>query len=413
MSIGFSLRLVVDLNVKMTKTLSDWTGADYQRSGFAADGKPTPELRQAAGKPLLTPSLGLAPWLSASGGSLAFSTYQTGRLFFLGSNPDASLYAQERVVGTAMGLAIDQDKLWIGGREQIWRFSNTGADQIKGEAYDAIYMPRKGYLVGNSNTHDVLADVNFKGEHFPFLYANTQFSCVAAPDEHYTFRPIWVPDFISELAPDDRCHLNGICAQDGELAYATICGRFDSKLGWKGVKNHGGFVVDMRTDELVCEGLSMPHSPRWHAGKLWLINSGEAELGYVDFASRRFVPVVLCQGFARGIAFVNEGGADYAVVALSRLRPDRNGFVGQINLADRLESQGYYQRCGLLVFNLTTGKLSHWLIIEGQITELYDVVFLPGIRKPYTPGFREPEVHQWRTDLPPEPWIAASRAAKP
>ena len=380
--------------------LNEWNAADFQRSGFDADGKSSPELRQAVGKPQLTPSPGLADWLATSGGSLVFSTYQTGRLFFLGSNPDGSLYAQERVVGTAMGLAIDQDKLWIGNREQIWRFANTGADYINGEHYDAIYMPRKGYLVGNSNTHDVLADVTFQGERFDFLYANTQFSCVAAPDEHYTFRPVWVPDFISVLAPEDRCHLNGICAQEGELAYATICGRFDSKLGWKGVKSHGGFVIDLRSGDSVCEGLSMPHSPRWHNGKLWLINSGEAQLGYVDFANRRFVPVALCQGFARGIAFVG----DYAVVALSRLRPDKNGLVGQINLAERLENQGYYQRCGLLVFNLNTGKLAHWLSIEGQVTELYDVAFLPAIRRPYTPGFRKPEQHQWRMQLPPSRW---------
>lgn len=387
--------------------LNDWTDADYQRSGFDRSGQSQAELRQAAGKPQLIPSPGLAGWLAASGGSLAFSTYQTGRLFFLGSQPDGRIYAQERVVGTAMGLAIDKDKLWVGSREQIWRFSNTGADTIQGESFDAIYMPRRGYMVGNSNTHDVVADVRFQGQHHEFLYANTQFSCVAAPDDHYTFRPVWAPDFISVLAPQDRCHLNGICAQEGELAYATLCGRFDTPLGWKGVKSHGGFVVDMRTNDVVCEGLSMPHSPRWHQGRLWLLNSGEAQLGYVDFASQRFVPVVMCQGFARGIAFVG----DHAVVALSRLRPDKNGLVGQINLAQRLEDQGHYQRCGLLVFNLNTGRLDHWLTIEGQVTETYDVVFLPGIRKPYTPGFREPEQHQWRMHLPPGPWKTAPKPA--
>lgn len=394
--------------IPQPKKLNDWTAADYARSGFDTEGKATPELRQAAGKPQLTPSPGLAAWLAEHNGSLVFSTYQTGRLFFLGSNPDGSLYAQERVVGTAMGLSIDHDKLWIGNREQIWRFANAGADEINGEAYDAIYMPRQGHLVGNSNTHDVLADVTFRGEHFDFLYANTQFSCIATVDAHYTFRPVWVPDFISVLVPEDRCHLNGICARDGELAYATICGRFDSKLGWKGVKSHGGFVVDVQSGETVCTGLSMPHSPRWHDGRLWLINSGEAQLGYVDFASKTFVPVLLCQGFARGIAFVG----DYAVVALSRLRPDKDGLVGQINLAERLEAQGHYQRCGLLVFNLKTGRLAHWLTIEGQVTELYDVVFLPGIRRPYTPGFREPEQHQWRMHLPSGSWTAEPKPPK-
>lgn len=382
--------------------LDAWTPAEKQRSGFDADGVATPALRASAGKPRLTPSPGLAAWLAGAGGSLAFSTYQTGRLFFLGSNPDGGLYAQERQVGSAMGLAIDSSTLWVGGRDRIWRFSNTGADQIHGQHYDAIYMPRKSYLVGQSDTHDVIADVRFQGKHYDLLYANTQFSCVAAPDEHYTFRPVWVPDFISELAPGDRCHLNGICARDGELAYATVCARSDTPLAWKDSKSGGGFVIDVRSGETVCEGLSMPHSPRWHEGKLWLINSGEAQLGYVDFASRSFVPVVMCQGFARGIAFV---GA-FAVVSLSRLRPLTGGLVGHVNLL--LEAQGFYQRCGLLVFNLETGKLAHWLTIEGQVTELYDVVFLPGLRRPYTPGFREPEQHRWRIDLPSGPWKTAA-----
>lgn len=390
-------------------TLNDWTAADLARSGFDADGKTSPALRQGVGKPQLTPSPGLADWLGTAGGSVVFSTYQTGRLFFLGSNPDGSLYAQERVVGTAMGLAIDKDKLWIGNRDQVWRFSNAGADQIKGQNYDAIYMPRRGYFVGNSNTHDVLADVTYQGEHFEFLYANTQFSCIAAPDEHYTFRPVWVPDFISVLAPEDRCHLNGICAVDGELAFATICGQFDTHLGWKGVKSHGGFVVDVRSNTVVCTGLSMPHSPRWHAGKLWLINSGEAQLGYVDFASRSFVPVLSCQGFARGIAFVTVAGIDYAIVALSRLRLHKNGLIGQINLAERLEAQGHYQRCGLLVFDLNAKQLVHWLTIEGQVTELFDVVYLPGIHRPYTPGFREPTQQRWRMHLPDGPWKTAAK----
>ncbi|OWW20685.1 TIGR03032 family protein [Noviherbaspirillum denitrificans] len=388
-----------------TNRLNDWNAADLARSGFSADGKRLPPSEQPPQKPQLVPSPGLAEWLWTTGGSLLFSTYQSGRLFMLGNNPDRSLHAIERVVGTSMGLAIDRDKLWVGTREQIWRFSNTGADDIGGQAYDAIYMPRHGYFVGNSNTHDVIADVSFRGERFPFLYANTQFSCVATVDEHYTFRPVWVPDFISSLAPEDRCHLNGICARDGELRYATVCGRSDTRLGWKASKSHGGFVVDIATGETVCSGLSMPHSPRWHDGKLWLINSGEAELGYVDFDTGRFKPVALCHGFARGLAFVD----GYAVVALSRLRPEKNGLVGDINLEQRLEERGFYQRCGLLVIDLATGKLAHWLSIEGPVTELYDVVFNPGIRRPYSPGFREPEQHTWRIHLPPGPWKDAAK----
>lgn len=376
--------------------LNTGTPLEKQRGGVDEDTSGTPATRANAAKPQLLPSPGLAGWLAGVGGSLAFSTYQTGRVFFLGSQSDGGLYALERQLGSAMGLAIDSDKLWVGGRDRLWRFSNTGADQIDGQHYDAIYMPRKNYLTARSNAHDILADVRFQGKHYPLLFANTQFSCVAAPDDHYSFRPVWMPDFITELASEDRCHLNGICARDGELAYATVCARSNTTAGWKEHKSGGGVVIDVRSGEVICHGLSMPHSPRWHQGKLWLINSGEAQLGYVDVARRAFVPVSLCQGFARGIAFAG----DYAIVSLSRLRTSSAGLVGTINLLERLAARGHYQRCGLLVFELASGKLAHWLTIEGQVTELYDVAFLPGVQRPYTPGFLEPEQHLRRVHLP-------------
>ncbi|WP_036566819.1 TIGR03032 family protein, partial [Oceanospirillum beijerinckii] len=335
-------------------------------------------------------------WLKQTGGSFVLSTYQSGHIIFLGSDENGNPYFIDRAVGTAMGLAIDKEKLWIGTREQIWRFSNVGEQTLNGTGYQATYMPRTCYMVGNSNTHDVLADVNFRGQHYDFLYANTQFSCIATLDPHYSFVPIWQPDFISKLAPEDRCHLNGIGARDGQLRYATFCGKTDSSLGWKEKQTGTGFIVDLESEEVVCEGLSMPHSPRWHDGKLWVLNSGEGELGYVDFEKRCFVPIAFCTGFARGLCFVN----NMAVVGLSRLRPSKNGLLPGINLSARLEERNSYQRCGLQLFNLETGKLAHWVTIEGPITELYDVAFLSGIAAPYSPGFREPDLHRHLTNLP-------------
>ena len=352
---------------------------------------------QQANKPQLSPSPDFARWLSTTGGSLAFSTYQSGRLFLLGSHRDGSLYAQERTVGTAMGLAIDAEKLWIGCRDQIWRFVNTGPGRIHGQDYGAIYLPRTGYMIGQSNTHDVLNDVSFRGKQYDFLYANTQFSCIATLDNRFTFRPIWTPDFITELKAEDRCHLNGICAEAGELAFATFCGHYDTPLGWKAQQTGSGFVMDIRSNTVVCTGLSMPHSPRWHDGRLWLLNSGEGELGFVDFASARFVPVMQCAGFARGLAFVG----DYAVVALSRLRPSKEGILTHINLANRLKDRNTFQRCGLQVFDLKSNALVHWLHINGVVTELYDVVYLPEIAQPYTTGFSEPKLSLKRVMLPP------------
>lgn len=357
-------------------------------------------------KPELNPSPGLGAWLNEVGGSLAFSTYQTSRLFFLFAEEDGQTVAQERIVGSAMGLAIDRRALWVSNKEQIWRFSNVGSVTVKDESWQAVYMPRKGYFIGRCDTHDIIPGAVFKGRGYELAFVNTAFSCIATVDPHYGFRPLWKPDFITALSPEDRCHLNGMGLHDGELAYVTLCGRFDTPIGWKAVKNGGGCVVDIRSDEVLCEtGLSMPHSPRWHQGRLWLLNSGDGDFGYLD--NGRFVPVTLCPGFARGLCFVG----DYAVIGLSKLRD--NFFSTGMALKSRLEDLHIPQRAGLLVVDLRTGKTVHWLTIEGIVTELYDVAFLPGITRPYTPGFGEPDLHRRVVHAPEGEFVFAKPRPAP
>lgn len=344
--------------------------------------------QEKAAKPVLNASPGLGTWLREVGGSLAFTTYQSARLFLLSAAEDGKTNAQERIMGAAMGLAVDDKGMWVANQQQAWRFSNLGPQTLGETAFDAVYMPRKGYFLGPCDAHDILADVSFKGERHELLFVNTHYSCIAAIDDHYNFRPVWKPDFISAISLGDRCHLNGMCARDGELAYATLCGRSDEPLGWKPMKSGGGCVVDIATDKIVYEGLSMPHSPRWHDGKLWLLDSGNGDFGYVDFTSGKLVAVGMCPGFARGLTFV--GG--YAVIGVSRLR--ENTFASGLSVLGRMESQHIQQTCGLLVIDPNTGKLVHWLTIEGTVTELYDVAFLPGVMQPYTPGFSEPQLHR-------------------
>ncbi|MDG3442898.1 TIGR03032 family protein [Nitrospirillum amazonense] len=343
--------------------------------------------------PRFLPSPGFAAWLAETGGSLLMSTYQSARLIFL-YETDGGLHVLDRVVGTAMGLAVDTDKIWLGNKEQIWKFANTGPATLDSLPVDALYMPRKGYFIGPCDTHDMIANVDFKGERHELVFANTNFSCIAALDDQFNFRPLWKPDFISSLMAEDRCHLNGIGARDGRVVYATLCGRSDTTFGWRGTKNGGGFAVDVETGEILAQGLSMPHSPRWYRDRLWLLNSGDGQFGYVDGERGGFVAVAECPGFARGLSFVG----DYAIVGLSQLRT--NSFASGIALNAKLQAGNIQQRCGLQIVDLRTGHNAHWLTISGPVTELYDVVFNAGVRRPYCPGFRDPELHRQRVQLP-------------
>ena len=337
-------------------------------------------------KPTLLPSPGLGAWLRQAGGTLAFTSYQTARLFFLSADETGQTVAQERIVGTAMGMAINSSAMWVSNKEQVWRFSNVGPRTIKEQEWRAVYMPRKGHFLGACDTHDIIPDAVIGGARHELAFVNTLYSCIAAIDNHYGFRPLWKPNFVSALSPEDRCHLNGMGTRDGEIAYVTLCGEFDTPLGWKAVKNGGGMVIDIRDNSVLCRGLSMPHSPRWHNDRLWLLNSGDGDFGYLD--GDRFVPVAQCPGFARGLCLVG----DYAVIGLSLLRD--NTFASGLSIKGRLEKAHVPQRCGLIVVDLNTGKIVHWLTIQGVVTELYDVAFLPGITRAYTPGFSEPELQR-------------------
>lgn len=174
--------------------------------------------------------------------------------------------------------------------------------------------------------------------------------------------------------------------RDGRAAYVTTVSQTADVDGWRRHRHDGGTVIDVATDEIVCTGLSMPHSPRWHDGRLWLANAGTGELGYVDLATGRFVPVCFVPGFVRGLCFVG----DYAVIGSSK--PRYGDLYSGLALDDRLEASGEEPCLGLFVIDLRTGEIAEWLLIEGPVRELFEVVALPGVRTPKAMGLLSDEI---------------------
>lgn len=180
--------------------------------------------------------------------------------------------------------------------------------------------------------------------------------------------------------------MNGLALVAGEARYVTAVSRSDVSDGWRDRRVGGGVVLAVPGGDVVAEGLSMPHSPRWHDGRLWLLNSGTGEFGTVDMASGRFEAVAFLPGFARGLAFV--GGC--AVIGLSLPRESRT-FSG-LPIDAALAARDVEPRCGLAVIDLATGDMVHWVRIEGVVRELYDVGVLPGARLPAAIGFKTDEI---------------------
>lgn len=335
------------------------------------------------GKAEYSMSAGFIARLAGMNTSLAFTSYQSGFLYMLGSNAQGKAQLHQSGMPKPMGLSCDRSGgLILAAGAQVMRFANVlEPDQRINQTYDACFMPRTTHLTGQLDAHDIGEAAD--GE---LVFVNTRYNCLATTSERHAFEFVWKPDFVSELVDEDRCHLNGMAMKDGVPAYATAVSRSDTIDGWRDRRSDGGVVIDIAANAIVCDGLSMPHSPRWHDGKLWVLNSGTGELGIVELPKvakgkspkkGKFKPVAFCPGFVRGLSFHGK----FAFVGLSRPRYKR--FEG-LALDQRLKDTDSEPWCGVQVIDTETGVCVDWLRIDGEIGELFDVQLIEGFRCPMT-----------------------------
>lgn len=329
-------------------------------------------------------------WLAEQNTSLAFTTYQAGKIFFLGLNERGEMAVFNRNLARVMGMAVHNETIWIATLWQLWRFENVLKPGERHGAMDRYYVPQLAYTTGDIDVHDVGVDGN--GEP---IFVSTLFSCLARPDEKFSFKPVWKPPFVSKYAAEDRCHMNGLAMRNGTPAYVTCVAKSDANEGWREHRVNGGIVIDVKSDEIVCSGLSMPHSPRWYRDKLWLLNAGTGEFGYIDFVAGHFIPIAFCPGFLRGLSFVG----DYAVVGLSKQRQNRT--FSDLALDRRLAERGVSARCAVQIIDLKRGDVAHELRFDGVIEELFDTAVIPGARNCGAVGFVSDEIRR-TLSLPPD-----------
>lgn len=322
-------------------------------------------------------------WLAEQNVSLAFTTYQYGKLFLVGRKNTDGFSVFERTFNRCMGLWSDGQTIWMNSAHQLWQLENTLRPGHLYESYDALYVPRVGFTTGDVDMHDLAVECSGR-----VVFVNTAFSCLATLSRRFSFQPLWRPPFVSKLAPEDRCHLNGLALVDGRATYVTAVSQSDVTAGWRDQRRDGGCVIDVRNNQTVATGLSMPHSPRFYRQRLWVLDSGTGYLGHVDLETGRFVPLTFCPGYLRGLAFVG----NYAVVGLSRPRHDAT--FGGLQLQEELNRRKAQPQCGLHVIDLANGDTVHWLRLEGDVTELYDVAVLPGVARPMAFGFQTDEIHR-------------------
>jgi uncharacterized protein (TIGR03032 family) len=324
-----------------------------------------------------------AGWLEEQNVSLALTTYQAGKLFLVGRQTGGRISVFERTFNRCMGLCADGATVWMSSLYQLWRLDNGLKPGQLHNGYDALYIPRAGYTTGDIDLHDLAVERDGR-----VVFVATTFNCLSTISQRYSFQPLWRPPFVSKLTPQDRCHLNGLALVDGRAAYVTAVSQSDVADGWRDRRNDGGCVVDVRSNQVVATGLSMPHSPRWYRDQLWVLNSGTGHFGHIDLERGRFVPRTFCPGYLRGLTFVG----DYAVVGLSRPRHDAT--FGGLGLQEELKHHNAEPQCGLQVIDLNSGDVVHFLRLQGDVSELYDVAVLPGVSRPMALGFKSDEIQR-------------------
>lgn len=344
-----------------------------------------PGAEPAAGAPgatSLTVSRGFNAWLSAQKASIAFTSYQTGQLFLVGNHPNGTVSFNQQNFSRAMGVHWRPGRLYLGGLFQLWRLENMlRPGEIGNKHFDAVLVPRNAQTTGDIDIHEVGVDRDGR-----VIFVNTRYSCLCTLDLTHSFKPIWKPAFISRLAPEDRCHLNGLAMADGEPRYVTAVSRSDVVGGWRQRRHEGGVLIDVRDDRIVTDQLSMPHSPRLVNGRLYALDSGRGRLIEIDPETGGKTDIAFLPGFLRGLA-IHDG---HALITVSK---PRDGSFKGLLLDDEMKTRDAEPWCGVMVVSLTTGDIVEWIRLEGHITELFDVTVMPGVTCPMSIGPSTPEIH--------------------
>lgn len=313
--------------------------------------------------------------LGQLGISLLVTTYQAGRLIAI-RNDNGVLNTHFRIFPKPMGLAATSKRFCVGTAAEIKTYKNVPAvcnrlaqkpedvaedwQPPQSSQHDACYVPFESQVTGDIDIHEM--DFDKSGR---LWFINTRFSTLCTRDNDHSFIPHWRPKFVSALTPEDRCHLNGLAMRDGKPRYVSALGATDTAGGWRENKANGGVLIDLNRNSNVVAGLSMPHSPRWYNGKLWILESGLGTLSTVDPATGKLETVAQLPGFTRGLCF----HGPLAFIGLSQVR-EKAVFSG-LPITEKFSEDE--RACGIWVVNILTGETVAFLRFTSGVREIFAV----------------------------------------
>ncbi len=295
--------------------------------------------------------------------SIILSTYQAGKILVLGSHNEQlsiSFLDYDRPMGIAVGA--DRIALGVANAVHFLKASHAVAENVQPSGrYDGCFVPHSSRHTGRILGHDLAWGSD------GLWIVNTLFSCLCTLDDVHSFVPRWKPPFISTLADEDRCHLNGLAMEHGAPRYVTSLATSDSAAGWRSDKSRTGCLIDVQSGDSLNNSLCMPHSPRIRNDHLYVLNSGLGDLSLVDRRSGQLATIERLPGYTRGLSFFKQ----FAFIGLSRIR--ETNIFGGLPIGERSDLC-----CGVTVVDLSSGRTVATFRFLSGVEEIFAVNVIPG-----------------------------------
>jgi uncharacterized protein (TIGR03032 family) len=285
------------------------------------------------------------------GCTLAITTYEAGKLVFISAPTDKEIIQFARELDRPMGISIKGNQLAVSTRDQVILFSDNN---ISNQNYNHYYSPRVFYNTGNSDIHDLVFCKS------SLLAVNTSMSCISKISAEYSFKPIWKPDFITQLDLSDKCHLNSVavCEKYG-LLYASAFADTNTEKEWRTKGGKGGIIIDIENNEIICKGLCVPHSVRVYNDSVYALLSGTGHLIIINPETKSYKTVCELKGFVRGLARCG----DYLFVGISQRRETSSSAI----------SNEFSKHAAVVILDINTHKICGYMQYESGVGEIYDI----------------------------------------
>ena len=310
--------------------------------------------------------------------SIAVSSYDCHRVIVfrsIGDEVDTLLVPAISV----KGIAATEDSLTFANITELVTYrrcdevlATSARPELEGA--DALYLPRSVHVTGDINAHDLAW-----GDAGLWL-VNSRFNCLCTLDPMLGFKVRWQPFFKQTLDTASAGHLNGMAMHAGKPVFASCFAPVADNWRERDGSRQDGAIIDVERNELILEGLFMPHSPRVHEGGLYVCNSGTGEVLRFDLRTRALRSVITLPCFTRGLRFYKH----YMLVCCSQVR--HSNAKSNNTLFEHFEENV----AGLYIVDLHTEQVVAYTEFLGDVSQLYDIALIPNTLTPFIPGLNDP-----------------------